>query len=152
MLIDTISLWHQIQKIAKFSTEYRDIATVLRPFFRDHPGEPVPEENFWTWWCKGRLTEAVTLTIRLGATPSGLTSAHLHHPPNIFYRPDALPAAQPTASIKAQTLVRLVVSLTSIFSTNMAISERKGHRWRVILTRWRKASNILTSTLAAFFV
>ena len=20
--------------------------TVLRPFFRDHPGEPVPEENF----------------------------------------------------------------------------------------------------------
>jgi len=45
-------------------------ATVLRPFFRDHPGEPVPEENFWTLWCKGRLTEADTLTIRLGTTPS----------------------------------------------------------------------------------
>jgi len=28
--------------------------TVLRPFFRDHLGEPVPEENFWTLWCKGR--------------------------------------------------------------------------------------------------
>jgi len=41
----------------------------------------VPEENFWTLWCKGRLTEADTPTIRLGATPSGLTSAHLHHPP-----------------------------------------------------------------------
>ena len=54
--------------------------TVLRPFFRDHPGEPVPEENFWTLWCKGRLTEADTPIIRLGATPSGLTSAHLHHP------------------------------------------------------------------------
>jgi len=26
--------------------------TVLRPFFRDHPSEPVPEENFWTLWCK----------------------------------------------------------------------------------------------------
>jgi len=26
----------------------------------DHPGEPVPEENFWTLWCKGRLTEADT--------------------------------------------------------------------------------------------
>jgi len=25
--------------------------TVLRPFFWDHPGEPVPEENFWTLWC-----------------------------------------------------------------------------------------------------
>jgi len=55
--------------------------TVLWPFFRDHPGEPMPEENFWTLWCEGRLTEADTLTIRLGATPSGLTSAHLHHPP-----------------------------------------------------------------------
>jgi len=30
--------------------------TVLWPFFRDHPGEPVPKENFWTLWCKGRLT------------------------------------------------------------------------------------------------
>jgi len=50
-------------------------------FFRDHPGEPVPEENFWTLWCKGRLTEADTPTIRMGATPSGLSSAHLHHFP-----------------------------------------------------------------------
>jgi len=41
----------------------------------------VPEENFWTLWCKGRLTEADTPTIWLGATPSGLISAYLHHPP-----------------------------------------------------------------------
>jgi len=34
--------------------------TVLRPFFQDHPREPEPEENFWTLWCKGRLTEADT--------------------------------------------------------------------------------------------
>jgi len=39
----------------------------------------VPEENFWTLWCKERLTEVDTPTIWLGATPSGLTSAHLHH-------------------------------------------------------------------------
>jgi len=60
----------------------------------------VPEENFWTLWCKGRLTEADTETIWLGATPSGLTSAHLHHPtiPPFFNRPDALPAAQSTVS------------------------------------------------------
>jgi len=76
---------------------HHHITTVLRPFFRDQPGEPVPEENFGTLWCKGRLIEADTPTIRLGATPSGLSSAHLHHPP-IFYRPDALPAAQPTVS------------------------------------------------------
>jgi len=52
--------------------------------FRDHLSEPVPEEKFWTLWCKGRLTEANTLTIRQGTTPSGLTSAHLHHPPIFF--------------------------------------------------------------------
>jgi len=49
--------------------------------FPGPPGQPVLEENFWTLWCKGKLTEADTLTIRLGATPSGLTSAHLHHRP-----------------------------------------------------------------------
>jgi len=47
----------------------------------DHPGQPVPEKNFLTLWCKGILTKADIPTIRLGATPSGLTSAHLHHPP-----------------------------------------------------------------------
>jgi len=41
---------------------------------------------------QGRLTEADTPTIQLGATPSGLTTIPF------FYRPDALPAAQPTAS------------------------------------------------------
>ena len=61
--------------------KYHTTTTVLRPFFRDHPGEPVPDENFWTLWYKGRLTEAETPTSRLGATPSRLTSAHLHHPP-----------------------------------------------------------------------
>jgi len=45
----------------------------------------VPEENFWILWCKGRLTEADTLTIRLGATPSGLTSAYLTTPLPIIY-------------------------------------------------------------------
>jgi len=58
--------------------------TILRPFFRDHPSEPVPEENSWTLWCKGRLTEADTPTIRLGATLSGVTSAPLHNPPHFF--------------------------------------------------------------------
>ena len=67
--------------------------------FPGHPGEPVPEENFWTLWCKGRLTEADRPTIRLGATPSGLTSAHLHHPP-IFLQAGC-PSCRPTNSVKA---------------------------------------------------
>ena len=73
--------------------------TVLRPFFRDHPGETVPEENFWTLWCKGRLTEANT-------PPPGRHSIrtkqwyHLHHPP-FFYRPDALSATNSVKALKA---------------------------------------------------
>jgi len=90
---------------------YITTTNVLRPFFRDHLSESVPEENFWTLWCKGRLTEAGTSTIWLGASPSRLTSAHLHHPPIFFYRPDALPAAQPTASVhRRQILTLLYVS------------------------------------------
>jgi len=42
------------------------------------------KRNFWSLWCKERLTEADTSTIRLGTTPSGLTSAHFHHPPIFF--------------------------------------------------------------------
>jgi len=41
-------------------------------------------------------------------------------------------------------------SLTSPLSTNKAISETKGQGWRAIPTQWRKASDILTSTMAAF--
>ena len=75
--------------------------TVLRPFFRDHPGEPVTEENFWTLWCKERLTEADTSTIRLGDTPSGLTSAHLHNPPLFFTgRMPFLPPNQQCKALK----------------------------------------------------
>jgi len=76
--------------------------TVLRPFFRDHPGEPVPEENFWTLWCKRRLTEADTPPIQLGATPSGLSSKQCPPPPSthVFYRPDALPATTVSKALR----------------------------------------------------
>jgi len=46
--------------IVQLDINHNHTTTVLRPFFWDHPGEPVPEENFWTLWCKGRLTEAHT--------------------------------------------------------------------------------------------
>jgi len=62
--------------------------------FWDHPGEPVPEENFWTLWCNRRLTEIDTPTIRLGPTPSGLTSAQLHYPPFFMGRMPFLPPNQ----------------------------------------------------------
>jgi len=87
----------QAQTLAHFHLE-TTTTTILRPFFRDHPGELVPEENFWTLWCKGRLTEADALTIRLSATPFGLTQVPTSTIPPFFYSPDALPVAQPTAS------------------------------------------------------
>jgi len=67
--------------------------------FQDHPGEPVPKENFWTLWCKERLTETETPTIQLGATTSGLTSAHLHHPPH--FSTGQMPFLPPNQSVKA---------------------------------------------------
>jgi len=65
--------------------------TVLRPFSGT---TEVPEENFWTLWCKGRLTEEDTPTIWLGATPSGLTRAIFHHPPFFTGRMPFLPPNQ----------------------------------------------------------
>jgi len=56
--------------------------------FWDYPGELVPEE-ISTFMVQGKITEADTLTVWLGSTPSGLIS--LHHPP--IFTPDSLPAA-----------------------------------------------------------
>jgi len=81
--------------------------TALRPFVRDHPCESVPEENFWTLWCKGRLTEADTLTIRLGTTPSGLTSAHLHHPHIFTGRMPFLPPNQQRQSTEGNQRIQI---------------------------------------------
>ena len=50
------------------------------PFSRTTQVSQCQKRNFWTLWRKGRLTEADTLTIRLGTIPSGLTTAHLHYP------------------------------------------------------------------------
>jgi len=66
----TVVMFHMTVYQAHQPSQYHTTTTtILGPFFRDHPGEPVPEQNFWTLWCKGRLTAADTLTIRMGATP-----------------------------------------------------------------------------------
>ena len=61
--------------------------------FLDHPDEPVPEENFWALWRKGRLTEADRHTNHLAGRHSIRTKQCPPPPSPIFYRPDALPAA-----------------------------------------------------------
>jgi len=65
--------------------------TVLQTFFWDHPGELVPEDNLWTLRCKGRLTDT-----NHPAGHHSIRTKQCPPPPSpIFYRPDALPAAQP---------------------------------------------------------
>ena len=92
--------------------------TILRPFFRNHPGEPVPEDYFSTLWCKGRLTEADTPTIRLGATPSGLTSPP---PPSPHFLQAGCPSCRPTNSVKAlkHYMIMTVISVLIICSTDL---------------------------------
>ena len=111
--------WHVIQpfmpehKRCWLLTNYHHhTTTVLRPFFRDHPGEPVPEEYFWTSWYKERLPEADTPTIRLGATPSGLTS-HLHHPPFFTGQMPFLPPNQQCQSTEGNYYLLINAKITN---------------------------------------
>jgi len=72
---------------------------VKLPSIRDHPGEPAPEgktnldlnesrDSEWQWHQLGHMQVCTSLQ----------TDNHASTPPLSFYRPDALPAAQPTAS------------------------------------------------------
>ena len=67
--------------------------------FRDYPGEPVQKgkanldftgarDSEWQWHQLGNMQVCISLQ----------TDNHASTPPLSFYRPDALPAAQPTAS------------------------------------------------------
>jgi len=93
-IVASACVWKQMTRLSPPPQHNRFTA-----LFRDHPGEPVPEENFWTLWCKGRLREVDTPTIRLGATPSGLSSAHLHHRPCFLQA--GCPSCRSTNSVKA---------------------------------------------------
>ena len=81
--------------------------TVSWPFFWDHPGEPVPEENFWTLWCKGRLREADThLAGHHSIRTNQCQPLPSCHPP-IFLQ-TGCPSCRPTNSVKALKDIRCV--------------------------------------------
>jgi len=68
LTVHCVSLHHHLRPMSTFSHVLEQLShaeititgkcfhitttttTVLQPFFRDHPGQPVPEENFWTLW------------------------------------------------------------------------------------------------------
>ena len=126
----------------------------LRPFFRDHPGEPVPEENFWTLWCKGRLTEADTQTIRLGATPSGLSSAPSTIPHFITGRMPFLPYNQQRQSTEGNYRIRIREKTLEFSST--VLPARSSYLYKIGCTTLRNACNFfclsgqLTSSFTKF--
>ena len=60
------------------------------------------KRNFWALWCKGRLTQTDTLTIKQGATPSGLTSATSTIPHFFTGRMPFLPPNQQCQSTEGQ--------------------------------------------------
>jgi len=71
--------------------------TVLWPFFQDYPGESVLEEKLLDFMAQGEINRG-----RHTDHPPGRHSIRTNQcppPPSpVFYRPDALPAAQPTVS------------------------------------------------------
>ena len=77
-----------------WSGNHHHTTTIFTALFLEPPGWAGARRELLTLWCKGRVTEADTPTIRLGATPSGLTSAHLHHPPIFTGRMPFLPPNQ----------------------------------------------------------
>jgi len=64
--------------------ESHTTTTTPQPFYGPFsPGELVPEENFWTLWCKGRLAEAHT--DYLAGCHSNRTNQCLPSPSPIFF-------------------------------------------------------------------
>jgi len=110
-----LSDWPMFCCLSKFHTRTQifrkllttDITTVLpEPFYGPFSGTTrvswCQKRNFWTLWCKGRLIEANTPTIRLGATPSRLTSVQCPPSPSSpCFLQAGCPSCRPTNSVKA---------------------------------------------------
>jgi len=92
-LVDIIIDW----QIIKWHNHHHTHHNRFTALFPRPPGWASARRELLDFMVQRKIIEADTPTIRLGATPSGLTSAHLHHP-SIFYGPDALPATQLTVS------------------------------------------------------
>jgi len=79
----------------RINGDYRTTATP-QPFYGPFSGTTrvIRCQKNGLYGAREKLTEADTPTIRLGATPSGLTSANLHHPPFFTGRMPFLPTNQ----------------------------------------------------------
>ena len=74
--------------------------TCLTALFRDYPGEPVPERSNQIWILLKQETVSgsdISWAMCKSAPRSRQITTPAPHQ-SVFYRPDALPATQPTAS------------------------------------------------------
>ena len=67
--------------------------------FSGTPGWAGARRELLDFMVQRKINRADTLTIRLGATPSELSSAHLHHPQSFLQA--GCPSCSPTNSVKA---------------------------------------------------
>ena len=77
------------------------------PFLRDYPGEPVPERKIPIWILQKQETVSgggINWAICKSAPRSRQITTPAPHRSD-FYRPDALSAAQPTASKQSQSSI-----------------------------------------------
>jgi len=67
-------------------------------FVRDYPVEPLPEEPIWILLKQETVSGSgiIWAICKPARCPRQITTPAPQH--SVFYRPDALPAAQPTAS------------------------------------------------------
>jgi len=108
------------------------------PFFRDHPGEPVPEENFW----QGKITEADT-------HPAGCHSIRTNQcpppPSRYIFLQTGCPSCRPTNSevistdnktvnYSTVTFSSLILSITIIIYTTATTDLPFSGNW----TRYRR--------------
>jgi len=84
--------------LARYS--FKTTTTVSRPLIRDtRVGRYQKKQLLWIFMEQGRIMEAEAPTVRVGTTPTRLMAPlSPQPPPKVFYRSDALPAAQPTVS------------------------------------------------------
>jgi len=87
--------------LAKYYRLYNNNNTRLAALFWDYPGKPVPKKPIWILLKQETVSgNGISWAIcPYQVCTSLLTDNHASTPPlKVFYRPDALPTAQPTAS------------------------------------------------------
>ena len=92
LLINCIS---QHMYVHVYTTPHHNRFTALFP---GPPGWAGARRELLDFMVQGKINRGRHKTIRLGATPSGLTNAHLHHP-RPFFRQVGCPSCRPNNSV-----------------------------------------------------